>query len=108
MELRRFSLETESSDEDDEEDNTESDEDETEETEICVPKMPSDVLFPSLMEDKSIRIRNAYVDGQHICSEFILMIEHKETIAISCFTRKMKKIHPGNLIRSVSRFSLPH
>ena len=82
------------SDNDEDEDDEETEEEDREE-EFRAPKLSSTVTFPSLIDDRNIRIRNAYVDGKHICSEFILMIEHKETIAISCLTKKMKKIQPG-------------
>ncbi|CAF1182526.1 unnamed protein product [Rotaria sordida] len=54
-------------------------------------KLSSTIQFPCLIDDKNINIRNAYVDGKYICSEFTLMIEHKETTAISCFTKKITK-----------------
>ncbi|CAF3770365.1 unnamed protein product [Rotaria sp. Silwood1] len=54
-------------------------------------KLSSTIQFPCLLDDKNINVRNAYLDGKYICSEFILMIEHKETIAISCFTKKITK-----------------
>ncbi|CAF4146574.1 unnamed protein product, partial [Adineta steineri] len=69
---------------------TDSDEDENE-SNISSPILSSSIQFPSLLDDKNINIRNAYVNGKYICSEFILMIEHKETIAISCFTKKLTK-----------------
>jgi len=71
---------------------TDSDEEENDnESDIPSPILSSTIQFPSLLDDKNINIRNAYVDGKYICSEFILMIEHKETIAISCFTEKITK-----------------
>ncbi|CAF4347630.1 unnamed protein product, partial [Rotaria sp. Silwood2] len=71
---------------------TDSDEEENEnESDSFSPKLSSTIQFPCLLDDKNINVRNAYVDGKYICSEFILMIEHKETIAISCFTKKITK-----------------
>ncbi len=71
---------------------TDSDEEENDnESDIPSPILSSTIQFPSLLDDKNINVRNAYVDGKYICSEFILMIEHKETIAISCFTEKITK-----------------
>jgi hypothetical protein len=58
------------------------------------------IEFPSLLNDKNIHIRNAYVNRKYICSEFILMIEHKETMAISCFTKKITKSISGILLTS--------
>jgi hypothetical protein len=57
---------------------------------IVLPRLSPTVGFPSLINDRQIQIRNAYVNGKHICSEFILMIEHKETMAVSCYTYKSK------------------
>jgi hypothetical protein len=71
--------------------NSDTDDSDQEENDIPSPILSSTIEFPSLLDDKNIRIRNAYVDGKYICSEFILMIEHKETIAISCFTKKITK-----------------
>ncbi|CAF0891418.1 unnamed protein product [Rotaria sordida] len=79
---------------------TDSDEEEENENECdnFSSKLSSTIQFPCLLNDKNINIRNAYVDGKYICSEFILMIEHKETIAISCFTKKIaKKISDPNV-----------
>ncbi|CAF0888053.1 unnamed protein product [Adineta ricciae] len=71
---------------------TDSDEDEDDcESEIPSPLLSSTIQFPSLLDDKNIIVKNAYVAGKHICSEFILMIEHKETFALSCFTKKATK-----------------
>ncbi|CAF2131488.1 unnamed protein product [Rotaria magnacalcarata] len=73
---------------------TDSDDEENEnESDLSAPRLSSTIQFPCLLDDKNINIRNAYVDGKYICSEFILMIEHKETIAISCFTKKIKKMN---------------
>ncbi|CAF4392291.1 unnamed protein product, partial [Adineta steineri] len=52
---------------------TDSDEDENE-SNISSPILSSSIQFPSLLDDKNINIRNAY-----------------ETIAISCFTKKLTK-----------------
>jgi hypothetical protein len=76
-------------------DDSDDDEEEVEENHIPPPILSSTIQFPSLLNDKNIHIRNAYVDKKHICSEFILMIEHKETIAISCFTKKISKTISG-------------
>jgi hypothetical protein len=83
--------ETDSDDDGDDDDMTHG-----KEMDICVPKSSSTITFPSLLDDKNIHLRNAYVDGKHICSEFILMIEHKETMAISCFTRRSTKPSSGD------------
>jgi hypothetical protein len=72
-------------------DTDDSDFDSEEENNIPSPILSSTIEFPSLFNDKNLNIRNAYVNKQYICSEFILMIEHKETIAISCFTKKITK-----------------
>jgi hypothetical protein len=71
------------------------DSDGEEENDIPSSISSSSIEFPSLLNDKNINIRNAYVNGKYICSEFILMIEHKETIAISCFTKKITKSISG-------------
>ena len=84
---------------------TDEDEDSDREMNVPHPKFSSTITFPSLLDDKNIHLRNAYVDGKHICSEFILMIEHKETMAISCFTRRATKSTAGAAQSSVS-FSL--
>lgn len=72
-------------------DTDDSNDEEQDENNIPPPKLSSTLEFPSLLNDKNLNIRNAYVNGKYICSEFILMIEHKETIAISCFTKKITK-----------------
>ena len=72
------------------------DDDDGKEMDVSAPKSSSTITFPSLLDDKNIHLRNAYVDGKHICSEFILMIEHKETMAISCFTRRSTKPSSGD------------
>ena len=76
--------------------NTDSDEDENDHIhDISSPKLPSTIQFPCLLNDTNINIRNAYVDGEYILSEFILMMECKETMAISCFTKKLTKVISG-------------
>ena len=73
---------------------TDSDDDEDDDRDTREAKMnstSSKLTLPSLIEDTNLRVRNAYVNGKHICSEFILMVEHKETMAISCLTRKINK-----------------
>ncbi|CAF1383861.1 unnamed protein product [Rotaria sp. Silwood1] len=70
---------------------TDSNDESENEYDISSLRVSSTIQFPSLFDDKNIHIRNAYIDRKHICSEFILMIEHKETIAISCFTKKLTK-----------------
>ena len=77
--------------------NSDTDDSDEDENENYIPSaiLSSTIQFPSLLNDKNINIRNAYVDKKHICSEFILMIEHKETIAISCFTKKITKTISG-------------
>jgi len=73
-------------------DTDDSDDEEQEDNNLfSLPKLSSILEFPSLLHDKNLHIRNAYVNNKHICSEFILMIENKETIAISCFTKKITK-----------------
>lgn len=81
---------------------TDDSDDEEDENHLSPPILSSTIQFPSLLDDKNIHIRNAYVDKKHICSEFILMIEHKETIAISCFTKKITKTISGTKIRIIS------
>jgi len=78
---------------DEEESNSDTDDSDEEENDNDHPSSlsSSTIEFPSLLNDKNIHIRNAYVNRKHICSEFILMIEHKETMAISCFTKKITK-----------------
>jgi hypothetical protein len=79
---------------DEEESNSDTDDSDEEENDNDHPSSSSSsstIEFPSLLNDKNIHIRNAYVNRKHICSEFILMIEHKETMAISCFTKKITK-----------------
>ena len=73
----------------DSEGDVESDED------LSSARFSSTLQFPSLLDDKNIHVRNAYVDGKRICSEFILMIEHKETMAISCVTTRSRQAMPG-------------
>ena len=73
---------------------TDSNEEENENN-MASPIWSSSIQFPSLLDDKDINVRNAYVDRKYICSEFILMAEHKETIAISCFTKKIAKVVSG-------------
>lgn len=78
----------------DEESHSDTDESDDEENDNDLPSpslASSTIEFPSLLNDQNIHVRNAYVDRKHICSEFILMIEHKETMAISCFTKKQTK-----------------
>ncbi|CAF4278959.1 unnamed protein product [Rotaria sp. Silwood2] len=70
---------------------TDSNDESENEYDISSSRVSSTIQFPALLDDKNIHIRNAYIDRKHICSEFILMIEHKETIAISCFTKKLTK-----------------
>jgi hypothetical protein len=80
--------------------NSDTDSDDENENDIPSPILSSSTIqFPSLLDDKNINVRNAYVDNKHICSEFILMIEHKETIAISCFTKKLTKRISGMCIK---------
>ncbi|CAF3341680.1 unnamed protein product [Rotaria sp. Silwood2] len=62
---------------------TDSNDESENEYDISSSRVSSTIQFPALLDDKNIHIRNAYIDRKHICSEFILMIEHKETIAIS-------------------------
>ena len=82
------------------------DDDDGKEMDVSAPKLSSTITFPSLLDDKNIHLRNAYVDGKHICSEFILMIEHKETMAISCFTRRSTKPSSGDNQSTESFLSL--
>ena len=73
---------------------TDSDEEKNENT-IASPISPSSIQFPFLFGNNNINVRNAYAEGKYICSEFILMTEHKETIVISCFTKKVAKVVSG-------------
>lgn len=70
---------------------SDSDSDSEDERDEKFHKNESKIVFPSLIDDENLRVRNVYIDGKGICSEFILMIEHKETMAISCSTRKLRK-----------------
>lgn len=87
--IRKTETQDKSADESDS--NTDESDDDENEHECPSPILSSTMDLPSLLNDKNIHIRNAYINGKHICSEFILMIEHKETLAISCLTRKINK-----------------
>ena len=93
-------LQTALSDNDEEEDsNSDTDDSDEKDNDHDLPSpslSSSNIEFPSLLNDPNIHVRNAYVDRKHICSEFILMIEHKETMAISCFAKKITKSISGN------------
>jgi hypothetical protein len=86
-----FSIDFLDKDDESNSDTDDSNDEENDDDDLPSSTSSSTIEFPSLLNDKNINIRNAYVNGKHICSEFILMIEHKETMAISCFTKKITK-----------------